>query len=93
MKKLTPFLTSLGGVVTDFATTRIGLSLGFFEAHPQYHPATALIIFWGIIAAMTLISPKKNGLNLYALLISVYSYLGTVSNTLVILGLFTGLTP
>lgn len=95
MKKTTiiPFLISLGGVVTDFATTRIGLSLGFYETHPQYHPFTALIIFWGLIAAITLAAPKKNGVNPYALLISAYSYRGMVNNTLVILGLFPGLTP
>jgi hypothetical protein len=42
---LMPFLISLGGVVFDYWTTTIGLSMGFVETHPQYHPFKALAIF------------------------------------------------
>jgi len=89
MKRIMPFIASLGGVVTDLMTTRIGLSLGLCETHAQYHPILALTIFWGAITMLTLmLKPKKSGLNLPTLAISLYSYLGAINNTLLILGVF-----
>lgn len=40
------FIISLFGVVSDYITTTIGLSLGFYETHPEYHPLKALGLFW-----------------------------------------------
>ena len=41
-----PFLISLVGVLVDYVTTTVGLGLGFYEIHPEYHPVLALTIFW-----------------------------------------------
>ncbi len=86
-----PFLLALGGVLSDYATTTIGLSMGFHETHPQYHPAWALLVFWGAIALLTLALPEDQQRNLSTNGLALASYIGTVNNTLVILGLFSGL--
>ena len=46
MRLALPFFVSLIGVLADYFTTMVGLKLGFYETHQQYHPAYALIIFW-----------------------------------------------
>jgi len=86
-----PFLLALGGVISDYMTTVIGLSLGFYETHPNYHPVHALLIFWGAIAILTLTSPRKKPWTLSINGLALTSYLGAVNNTLVILGVFPGL--
>jgi len=81
----------LENYVEVIATTTIGLSMGFVETHPQYHPFKALAIFWGAITVLTVTLPKTRiwriGINALALL----PYLGAINNTLVILGIFPGL--
>jgi hypothetical protein len=86
-----PFLLALGGVILDYVFTTIGLTMGFYEMNPQYHPAFALLYFWGIMVMFVLFMPKRKirMLSLYGL--AVVSYLGVLNNALVILGLFNGL--
>ena len=91
MKRIIPFLVSLCGVVSDYITTRIGLSLGFYETHPQYHPVLALLIFWGAITLLTATMPKKKIWMSAVYGLAVVSFLGAINNTLVILGIFSGL--
>ncbi len=87
-----PFLLALGGVISDYATTTIGLSMGgFYETHAAYSPVWALLIFWSAIALLTLALPRKKPWTLSIHGIALASYLGAVNNTLVILGLFSGL--
>ena len=91
LKKFLPFMLSLGGVLSDFITTTIGLGLGFYETHPNYHPLSALLIFWGVIAILVLLLPKERPWRLSINTIAMISYLGAVNNTLVIAGIFPGL--
>ena len=91
LKRVVPFILSLAGVLSDYATTRIGLSLGFYETHPQYHPVLALVIFWGAIALLSATLPKKGFWRLSVSGLASTSYLGAINNILVILGLFSGL--
>ena len=91
LKRLIPLIVSLGGVVSDYLTTRVGLGLGFYETHPQYHPVLALLIFWGAITVLTLLLPKEKPWTISIHGLAVWSFLGTVNNVLVILGVFTGL--
>ncbi|MEM2130276.1 MAG: hypothetical protein QXZ70_06730 [Candidatus Bathyarchaeia archaeon] len=88
-----PFLLALGGVITDFATTTIALNFctGLYETHPNYNPIYALTIFWTAIAALTLTLPKNKPWTLSINGIALASYIGTINNTLVILGLCYGL--
>ncbi len=86
-----PFLLSFGGVALDYLLTTIGLGLGFYETHPEYHPLKALLIFWGAITVLTLLLPKEKLWRISINGIALASYLGAVNNTLVILGLFSGL--
>jgi len=90
-KRLLPFILSLGGVLSDYATTIIGLGLGFYETHPAYHPLKAILIFWGAITVLTLLLPKGKLWTISINGIALASYLGTINNTLVILGFFQGL--
>lgn len=91
MNKLSPFILSLGGIMSDYITTRIGLSLGLYEMYPAYHPLKALLVFWGMIAVLSLLLPKERFCMLGIKGIALSSYLGAVNNTLVILGVFSGL--
>jgi len=87
-----PFLISLTGIITDHITTNIGLGLGFYETHPQYHPAIALIVFWSGLTLLTKTLPQKRLCNILKNIIASIAFLGTMNNTLVILGVFSGLT-
>jgi len=86
-----PFLLALGGIILDYVSTTIGLSMGLYETNPQYHPVWALLYFWGIMIMFTLLISKKKVrmLSLYGLAIT--SYLGIANNILVILGVFPGI--
>ncbi|MCW4020395.1 MAG: hypothetical protein NWF14_04110 [Candidatus Bathyarchaeota archaeon] len=88
-----PFLLAIGGIISDYATTTIALTMctGLYETHPQYNPVWALMIFWGAIAVLTSTLPKKKPWNLSINGLALASYTGAVNNTLVILGLFSGL--
>ena len=87
-----PFLVSLCGVLSDFATTILGLHMGFCEACPKYHPVWALAVFWGSIAILTLTLPREKPWNLPTFGLSAASFLGAVNNILVILGLSVDIT-
>jgi len=91
MRRFTPFVLSLGGVLSDYLTTTIGLGLGFYETHSAYHPLNALLIFWGIITVLTFLLPREKPWVMSINGIALASYLGAVNNTLVILGMFSGL--
>jgi len=82
-----PFILSLGGVLLDYLTTTIGLGLGFYETHSAYHPLKALLVFWGVIAVLTLLLPRERSWKMGINGIALASYIGAVNNTLVILGL------
>ncbi|MDH5795193.1 MAG: hypothetical protein OEZ24_03705 [Candidatus Bathyarchaeota archaeon] len=86
-----PFLLSLGGVIMDYMTTMIGWGMGFLEINQQYHPVSALLVFWGAITILTLAVPKKRTWLVAANGLALSSYIGVANNTLVILGLFSGL--
>lgn len=91
IKGISPFLISLCGVIADYITTSTGLNLGFYETHPQYHPVLALLIFWGAVTILTIALPKKGVWWLSINGLASVSYLGAINNTLVILGIFSGL--
>ncbi|MCW4026766.1 MAG: hypothetical protein NWE76_04710 [Candidatus Bathyarchaeota archaeon] len=86
-----PFLLALGGVITDYMTTVAGLSMGFFETNPRYHPVSAVLVFWAAITILTLAVPRKRTWIMAANGLALSSYIGVANNTLVILGLFSGL--
>ena len=85
-----PFLLALGGIISDYVSTTVGLSMGFYETNPQYHPVWALLYFWGTIAMFALFMPKRKVRMLSVYVLAMASYLGIVNNTLVILGVFPG---
>jgi len=89
---MSPFLISLGGVLSDYATTTYALNFcrGLYETHPQYSPLWALLIFWGAIAILTLTLPRKKPWSLSINSLAFFSYTGALNNILVILGLFPG---
>ena len=87
----TPFAISLIGVTSDYFTTRFGLGLGFYETHSQYNPIYALIIFWSAITVLTFALPKSKAWEIFKNIFASVSFLGFVNNTLVILGVFSGL--
>ena len=85
LRSLVPFIVSLGGVLLDYVTTTIGLSLGFRETHPHYSPVYALLIFWGCLTILHLTLPKAWVWRLNIHIIAFLSYLGAVNNLLVLL--------
>ncbi len=86
-----PFLLALGGVVSDYITTNIGLGLGLYEINRNYHPLLALLVFWGITAILVLLLPRERSWRMSINTLMLTSYLGAVNNILVILGVFPGL--
>lgn len=88
---LIPFLISLAGVIADYFTTSIGLGLGFHETHTQYHPALAIVIFWSALTLLTLTLPEGRTWRIGKNILASTSFLGFINNTLVILGVFSGL--
>jgi len=89
--RMSAFLISLIGVAADYVSTRIGLGRGFYETHPQYHPLIALAIFWTAMAVLTLSLPRGRWWEGSIRFIAAWSFLGAINNTLVILGVFSGL--
>lgn len=90
-KLFLPFLISLFGVVADYITTITGLRYGFYETHPQYHPALALLIFWSALSVLTLTLPRRKSWEISKNILASTSLLGAINNTLVILRVFSGL--
>ena len=86
-----PYALSLGFILLDYSTMRIGLSMGFSEIHPAYSPLNALLIFWGSITLLTLSLPKTRFWRISIVAFSLISCLGAVNNILVLAGLFGGL--
>jgi hypothetical protein len=84
-KSLSPFLLSFGGVLSDYLTTSFGLSLGFRETHPLYHPLNALLLFWGATTLLTLLLPKGKFWTISINAVALSAYVGTINNILVIL--------
>jgi hypothetical protein len=91
LKRAIPFVLSLIGVSSDYVTTKLGLSLGFYETHPHYNPLLALLIFWGAIALLSTLLPREKLWDMSINGLASASYLGTANNVLVILGVFSGL--
>jgi len=91
LRRFVPFLLTLGGVISDYITTNIGLGLGFYEINRNYHPLLALLVFWGITAILVLLLPRERPWRMSINTLMLTSYLGAVNNTLVILGVFPGL--
>jgi len=90
LKRISPYLLSLGGVLSDYTTTTQGLRLGFSETNPHYHPVLALAVFWGLITLLAWALPKRKSLNLSAHALAFLSFLGAINNAALILGLFPG---
>ena len=84
-----PFVHVLGGVISDYLTTIIGLGMGFCEMNPKYNPVLSLLVFLGITAMLTLIVPRKKPWILSLNGIAIASYLGAINNAMVILGLLS----
>jgi len=89
--RLSAFLISFIGIAADYASTRVGLSRGFYETHVQYHPLLALAIFWTAVAVLVTSLPRGRWWERGIRFIAAWSFLGAVNNTLVILGVFGGL--
>ncbi|MBS7639795.1 MAG: hypothetical protein QW804_05545 [Candidatus Bathyarchaeia archaeon] len=91
VKILMPFLISLGGILLDYWTTSIGLSMGFIEIHPEYHPLKALAIFWSAITVLVATLPRTRFWRMSINALAALPYLGAINNVLVIAGIFPGL--
>ena len=90
-KKTMPFILSSLGVIGDFVTTNLGLSRGFVETHLTYSPIYAIIIFWISILILQFTLPRGKTWYLSIIIISLFSFLGLINNSFVLLGVFPGL--
>jgi hypothetical protein len=85
-----PYLISLVGILLDYSTTTIGLSLGLHETNALYHPALALAIFWGMLTYLNLTLPNERLRNISKNMLVIASFLGVFNNILVITSVFRG---
>jgi len=90
LKDAGPYLLSLSGVFSDYATTSKGLSLGLSESNPCYHPILALTVFWGLITLLAWLTPKKGSWSLGRYALAVLSFIGAINNVALILPLLSG---
>lgn len=86
-----PLFLAFGGVLSDYVTTTLGLTMGFCESCQQYHPLWALTFFGGSVAVLAVTLPGKRPWNLFPIGLASASYLGAANNILVILGLSAGI--
>ena len=86
-----PFLLALGGILLDYVTTTLGLSMGFAEAYLRYNPLWAFLYFEGALAILVVGLPRKKPWTYCITGFALTTYLAPFNNLLVILGLFAGL--
>ena len=54
--------------------------MGFFETNPQYHPVSAVLVFWGAVTALTSVLPKKRAWIVVVNGLALSSYIGVANN-------------
>lgn len=91
MRGILPYLIAFLGIFLDWTTTQIGLSRGFYETHLAYTPANASIIFLAALITLEVLLRDFPHKRPYQGIMACLSLLGAVNNTLVLLGVFTGL--
>lgn len=88
MRTIIPYFIAVLGITLDWLTTYIGLGRGFYETHLSYTPLLALLIFIGVLVFMEVTLRGFKYKKQYQSLIASMSFLGSVNNTLVLLGVF-----
>ena len=86
-----PLGVASSGIILDYLTTSVGLQCGLSEANPAYHPLWAVLVFFSLIAVLTVFSRRQRYMKWSVIGFASLSYLGAINNTLVLLGLFPGL--
>ena len=87
---MTPFAIVMTGILLDYLSTLIGVSLGLRELHPNYHPVWAGVIFSMALTLISFTLPRDRWGRRCILGIASCSYLGAINNALVLLGIFSG---
>jgi hypothetical protein len=85
------FLLALLGVVCNWITPQVGLGMGYYETYPMYPPVLALVIFLTAILFLLTVLPRGRRWDYAIYFLASWSFLGAVNNTLVIMGVFSGL--
>jgi hypothetical protein len=85
-----PFVIAVTGILLDYLSTTMGLSLGLRELHPNYHPVWAGVVFSMALTLLTLTLPRDRWGHRCILGLASCSYIGAINNTLVLLGIFPG---
>ena len=78
------------GVLLDYATTTVGVSWGFREAHLAYHPVWSGITFSLALALLNVSLPRQKLWNRCIMGVALSSYLGFVNNIFLLLDIGTG---
>ena len=79
------FLISLGGVVSDYITTTIGLGIGLSEKNPFYSPFGTIMVLWTSLVILALSLPKGRTRRVSISALALASYFAATHNLLVIL--------
>jgi hypothetical protein len=80
---------ALLGVGLDWVTTQAGLGMGYDETHLTYHPFLALMIFVSSVSLLMAL-PRGRKWDAAICFLASWSFLGTLNNILVIMGVFGG---
>jgi hypothetical protein len=86
---MTPFVIAVSGILLDYLSTMMGLSLGLRELHPNYHLIWASMVFSLALTLLTFLLPRDQWGRRCILGIASCSYIGAINNALV-LGIFPG---
>ena len=84
MTRVPPYFLAGVGVLADVLTTLLGLSRGFIEAHPNFNPLVALLVFWAVIFTAEWSSSGRH--KHLVLAVSSIAFIGAIHNTLVLCG-------
>jgi hypothetical protein len=88
LANILPYTIATLGVVTDFASTQLGLMRGFHEANVLYGPIPALIVFWTVLTVATLALPRGTLRRTLVFAVVCMSFLGLFNNIFVMAGIF-----
>ncbi|MCJ7631116.1 hypothetical protein MUP77_01750 [Candidatus Bathyarchaeota archaeon] len=88
LEKIFPYTIATLGVVSDFASTQLGLIRGFREANVLYGPIPALVVFWTILTVATLALPRGTLRRTCVFAIVCLSFVGLFNNIFVMAGIF-----
>lgn len=79
-----PYIICTVGIIGDYITSVIGLSVGCYERHPNYSPVNAIIFWMLVLSFLRLVFRKSRHREKIMSAFSICSLAGLINNLLVL---------